>query len=820
MSNAAVTRSAAFIRLLLIVAGALAAQACLAPAESLAASPWSGPELIDHQPPYDAQQPAANRTPLVAVSCPSTSLCVAVDNQGNVATSRDPTAGAFAWKLTHVDSSFNQSLFSPGGLAGLSCPSASLCVAVDGSGNVITSTNPGSGRPTWRLSHVDSATKSPVDQPGGGRPGLSGVSCPTTSFCVAVDTAGDVLTSRKPTTGRSAWKLTRIDALPGFSGLRGVACPTTSMCAAVDDSGNVLTSTNPTGGASAWRRAGVNGPFTLHAVSCPSPSFCVAVANSTVFTSTNPGAGRSAWIKTTVADPSAPRMEGVACPSRSLCVAFDSGGNVLTSTDPTGGASAWTLTHVDDIIGDQFLLAGGYGVSCTTRALCVAFDSDGNVVTSTDPTAGAGAWSVEWIDGSNALSGISCPSRTCIAVDADGNVLTSSDPARGPGTWSVNPVDGAGLSGVSCPSSSLCVAVDGAGDVVTSVAPTAGAHAWTVTNVDGLNALSAVSCPSTSLCVAVDRAGNVVSSTDPGAGAAVWTVTSVDQTVTPSGSAASLVDVSCSSESLCVAADDAGNVVTSTNPTGGASAWTAADIDGTTALTSVACRASRFCIVVDGTEILTSSDPAGGVPAWSATGNGIELSRVWCPSAALCVGGEASGEMATTLDATASAWTTDNIGLRSLTGLACASALLCVAVDANGNAVVGNPAPSARAAQLRALLRRALVPSGRRARIAALLQHGGYAFSLTALSAGRLTIGWYIVPPGAHLARVRRTPILIATATTSFAHAGAAPVKLRLTRRGRARLMGARKLRVTAQGTLTARGTNAVMADSAFVLTR
>jgi hypothetical protein len=32
--------------------------------------------------------------------------------------------------------------------------------------------------------------------------------------------------------------------------------------------------------------------------------------------------------------------------------------------------------------------------------------------------------------------------------------------------------------------------------------------------------------------------------------------------------------------------------------------------------------------------------------------------------------------------------------------------------------------------------------------------------------------------------------------------------------------MGARKLRVTAQGTLTARGTNAVMADSAFVLTR
>ena len=44
--------------------------------------------------------------------------------------------------------------------------------------------------------------------------------------------------------------------------------------------------------------------------------------------------------------------------------------------------------------------------------------------------------------------------------------------------------------------------------------------AWKEAHVDGSNFLTGVSCPSSSLCVAVDRSGNVVTSTNPAGGAA------------------------------------------------------------------------------------------------------------------------------------------------------------------------------------------------------------------------------------------------------------------------------------------------------------
>jgi hypothetical protein len=42
-------------------------------------------------------------------------------------------------------------------------------------------------------------------------------------------------------------------------------------------------------------------------------------------------------------------VEGVgSCRSGSFCSAVDGrGGNVLTSTNPTGGAAAWNVTYVD-----------------------------------------------------------------------------------------------------------------------------------------------------------------------------------------------------------------------------------------------------------------------------------------------------------------------------------------------------------------------------------------------------------------------------------------------------------------------------------------
>ncbi len=193
------------------------------------------------------------------VSCPSASLCVASDVSAFV-TSTDPTGGASAWTVSEIP--------GLGGPGAVSCPSVSLCVGVDGF-DVASSTNPTGGVGAWRVSQVESAYPVVVTQDS-----LEGISCPSVSFCVAVDFFGDALTSTDPTGGVSAWTRTRVS--PTTLYLRGVSCPSASLCVAVDGVGFVASSTDPSGGTSAWATTRVD-PQPLSGVSCPSASLCVAV---------------------------------------------------------------------------------------------------------------------------------------------------------------------------------------------------------------------------------------------------------------------------------------------------------------------------------------------------------------------------------------------------------------------------------------------------------------------------------------------------------------------------------------------------------------
>jgi hypothetical protein len=79
----------------------------------------------------------------------------------------------------------------------------------------------------------------------------------------------------------------------------------------------------------------------------------------------------------------------------------------------------------------------------------------------------------------------------------------------------------------------------------------------------------------------------------------------------------SLQDVSCPAPSLCVAADYAGDVVSSADPTGGPSAWEAtpiADSFGPVSLDAVACPSTRLCIATDSLGEATVGTPAPPVP--------------------------------------------------------------------------------------------------------------------------------------------------------------------------------------------------------------
>lgn len=304
------------------------------------------------------------------VSCtPSTTFCVAVgdntpDNPApqNVFASADPGGASPSWTPANVD---NQGVPDS-----VSCPSSSLCVGVDETGNVVTSTNPGAATPNWTLENIDGSTM------------LDGVSCPSSSLCVAVDAKGNVLTSTDPGAAPPTWTPTDAN---GSTPLDGVSCASSSLCVAVGYSGSVVTSTDPGAPTPTWTPLTVSGGGILLGVSCPSSSLCAAVGGSgNVVTSSDPSAATPTWTLMNVDGSTG--LTSVSCSSSSLCVATDFAGNVLTSVDPGAATPAWTLRNID---GSTAL----DGVSCPSASLCVAVEGEpGRVLASTDPGAATPTW--------------------------------------------------------------------------------------------------------------------------------------------------------------------------------------------------------------------------------------------------------------------------------------------------------------------------------------------------------------------------------------------------------------------------------------------
>jgi hypothetical protein len=305
---------------------------------------------------------------LTSISCPSASLCVAVGKAetADVATSVEPALGASAWTITPVEGTKH--------LRAVSCPTVSLCVAVSQDGQILTSTDPTAGPAAWQVTDFGSAIS------------LNGVSCTSAPLCVAVGIEGEVLTSTKPTGGVSAWTSTKLaesnGVEPSRPGLRAVSCLTMPLCVAVDAAGEAHVSTNPTGGAGDWRGTGsLAGLNSTIAVSCPSPSLCVTGDTGNIITSTNPTGGLSSWQ--IFGAGAGFQFTGFSCPSNSDCAAVDNDGDVLVSNDPTGGENAWQLTKV---------IPGGnnnglHSISCPSASLCVAAGFFGTLVTSTSPFA-------------------------------------------------------------------------------------------------------------------------------------------------------------------------------------------------------------------------------------------------------------------------------------------------------------------------------------------------------------------------------------------------------------------------------------------------
>ena len=338
--------------------------------------------------------------------------------------------------------------------------------------------------------------------------------------------------------------------------------------------------------ASTWQVTEVpDGPVggILWAISCPSPSLCVATGtNSAIVSSTNPAGGASTWSAVhpegywlpPYGDPSQTSypgnaIRGVSCPTTGFCAAAGPQGHFFATTDPTGPAEAWTevrlgldATHMN-------------GISCPSPSLCVAVGQNGRIVTSNDPTGDAAAWQITELNEPFDLRGVSCPTPSlCVAVGLEGNILSSTDPTGGVGAWNVarQPAGERALNGISCPSPSLCV-TGNPGQMLTSTSPAAGAASWKAVAAGSGLSVTAASCASESACLAVTNNSDVIASTDPTGGSAAWSFENVIPSFrlpsgkeNPNGDTNAMWGASCPAVGLCVAAGQERKVIVSADP--------------------------------------------------------------------------------------------------------------------------------------------------------------------------------------------------------------------------------------------------------------
>jgi hypothetical protein len=293
-----------------------------------------------------------------------------------------------------------------GVLSGISCPTATFCMAVDGAGNAAT---------------YDGTTWSSFASVAGSGNTFYGVSCSSATFCAVVGTdpgGPNYDTALALIEDDGVWSSNTTQTLYPGEALTAVSCAKNShSCQAVGsyengpDSDGVVQTYNGT----SWTVVGGPGGYGydnyLGAVSCASPEFCAAAGSYGDRLPFGDWLGITDHGKTAgdeVTDNPVVGLSGglnaVACAASSCVVAGDGPYvfNVKKTVvgQPTAPNGQSTIT----------------ALSCSSGSSCWAV-GDGYAI---EDTAGTWSVSVQIDPGANLIS-ISCPTkRFCAAVDSDG----------------------------------------------------------------------------------------------------------------------------------------------------------------------------------------------------------------------------------------------------------------------------------------------------------------------------------------------------------------------------------------------------------------
>ncbi len=300
---------------------------------------------------------------MLAISCPSRTLCLAFNDAGRVFVSQNPAAGGRSFhKVRGLDIPTNLGFSTSLQLFNVACPSTHLCLTAT-HGTLVYTTNPTGGASAWHRDTLDPSVDNHIDS----------IACRTAHFCVALDnnTGGGSIgasamtfTSANPAGGATAWvagaPLQNVNSA-------GLSCLSTGFCVVGTDS-SIEWISNVSDPMATWQFMMGSGPGAIDSVSCPSARLCLAVPHyiRNDLVSTNPAAG--SWRQT-------PGGTGyLTCAATTLCVGTAYPGiAVWASTNPAGGRSAWHFTHIAR--GRNFLRS----VSCSSTRLCVAVGDSGSV---------------------------------------------------------------------------------------------------------------------------------------------------------------------------------------------------------------------------------------------------------------------------------------------------------------------------------------------------------------------------------------------------------------------------------------------------------
>ncbi len=392
---------------------------------------------------------------------------------------------------------------------------------------------------------------------------LYSVSCPSTSWCVAV---GDYNTSSGTQEGLvltgsgTSWTAMTAPLPAGAASaqstqIQSVACPSLSRCVAVgeylDSSGDSPGFLLSWSGGPTWTAIEApvpppdpgdqpDGAF-LDSVACSSATMCIAAGT---YSEDDPSVGSGAgyglletwsagtsWTATRAPVPAGGEASSVnfqswisaACSSSGTCLAV---GSYADSDDPglplglleTWSGGSWTAAEAPVPAGTDLTngQVGMYAAACQSST-CVAAGLyqtyDGSAQDYGLVVTGAGsAWTIAYSGSDQGFGSVACPSVSACVAGGTGVLLT------GAGTsWQTvaapSPAEGGLLDSVSCPSPSSCAVAADAGSGYWDGEPdglvlTGSGSAWTSTLVPlppgyGESSLNSISCASVSVCVAV-----------------------------------------------------------------------------------------------------------------------------------------------------------------------------------------------------------------------------------------------------------------------------------------------------------------------------